>query len=120
MKIEGVQHEFQTVEGVVEDVTDIVLNLKRIRLVSHSREPVQLTIDVEKEGVITAGDIEGDANIEILNPEQVICTLDTKSVFRLTLLPGWAGLLHRRGEQEGGPGHWGDSGRLPFQSRSAC
>jgi len=82
VKIDGVEHEFQSVPGIVEDVTDIVLNLKQILLKSHKREPVQLTIDVQKEGVITAADITEDANIEILNPEQIICTLDTNKRFR--------------------------------------
>jgi DNA-directed RNA polymerase subunit alpha len=82
VKIDGVQHEFQTVEGIVEDVTDIVLNLKRIQLVSHSRETVSLTISTDKEGVVTAADIQEDANIEVLNPDAVICTLDRKMPFR--------------------------------------
>jgi len=82
VKIDGVQHEFQTVEGIVEDVTDIVLNLKKILIVSHSKEPVSLMLSVDKEGQITAGDIQEDANIKILNPEQVICTLDKKMSFR--------------------------------------
>jgi len=82
VKIDGVQHEFQTIEGVVEDVTDIVLNLKRILIVSHAKEPVNLVISAEREGQVTAADIQEDANIEILNPEQVICTLDDKMTFR--------------------------------------
>ena len=57
MKIDGVQHEFQSVDGVVEDITDIVLNLKKILIISHKAEPVTLSIDVEKEGEITAADI---------------------------------------------------------------
>ena len=76
IRIDGVDHEFQSVEGIVEDVTDIVLNLKKVLLKSHKREPVTLTIDVEKEGPVTAGDIQPDSNIEVLNPDQVICTLD--------------------------------------------
>lgn len=82
VKIDGVQHEFQTIEGVVEDVTDIVLNLKRILLVSHSKDPVSLLLSVDRQGVVTAGDIQDDAKIEILNPEQPICTLDKKMSFR--------------------------------------
>ncbi|MBC2603300.1 DNA-directed RNA polymerase subunit alpha [Puniceicoccus vermicola] len=82
VKIDGVQHEFQTIEGVVEDVTDIVLNLKRILIMSHSKEPVNLIISADKEGQITAADIQEDSNIEILNPDQVICTLDHKMAFR--------------------------------------
>ncbi|MEN8661918.1 MAG: DNA-directed RNA polymerase subunit alpha [Lentimonas sp.] len=76
IKIDGVQHEFQSIDGIVEDVTDIVLNLKQVLLVSESREPVTLMIDVNKAGAITAGDIQEDANFKVINPDQVICTLD--------------------------------------------
>ncbi|MGB0369841.1 MAG: DNA-directed RNA polymerase subunit alpha [Opitutales bacterium] len=81
VKIDGVDHEFQSMEGVIEDVTDIILNLKKVLLVSHKREPVKLLIDVEKTGEVTAGDIQADSNIEVVNPEQVICTLDTPRRF---------------------------------------
>jgi DNA-directed RNA polymerase subunit alpha len=76
VKIDRVDHEFQSVEGIVEDVTQIVLNLKKVLLISSKREPVMLLIDINKEGPVTAGDIRGDANVRVLNPEQVICTLD--------------------------------------------
>ncbi len=76
IKIDGVDHEFQSVDGIVEDVTDIVLNLKKVLLISHKREPVKLMIDVEKEGEVFASDIMEDANVEVVNPEQIICTLD--------------------------------------------
>jgi DNA-directed RNA polymerase subunit alpha len=81
VKIEGVQHEFQTIDGVVEDVTDIILNLKKILVISHKKESVNLMIDVTRKGEVTAADIQGDANIEIVNPEQIICTLDTEKRF---------------------------------------
>lgn len=81
VRIEGVQHEFQSVEGVVEDVTDIVLNLKKILVISHRREPSRLLIDVTREGPVTAGDIQLDSHIEIINPDQVICTLDKEMRF---------------------------------------
>jgi DNA-directed RNA polymerase subunit alpha len=81
IKIEGVNHEFQSVDGVVEDVTDIVLNLKKILIVSEKREPVKLHIKVSREGAVTAADIQADANIKIVNPDQLICTLDTKRTF---------------------------------------
>ncbi|MEX0321091.1 MAG: DNA-directed RNA polymerase subunit alpha [Puniceicoccaceae bacterium] len=82
IKIEGVQHEFQTIDGVVEDVTDIILNLKKVLVISHKKEPVNLIIDVTREGEVTAGDIQADANIEIINPSQVICTLDEERRFQ--------------------------------------
>lgn len=81
IRIDGVQHEFQSIEGVVEDVTDIVLNLKKVLLISHKRESVQLILDVTREGVVTAGDIRADSNVQIVNPDQIICTLDKKRRF---------------------------------------
>ncbi|MEM1221960.1 MAG: DNA-directed RNA polymerase subunit alpha [Verrucomicrobiota bacterium] len=81
IKIEGVQHEFQSVEGIKEDVTDIVLNLKKVLLVSESRETANLIIDVEREGVVTAADIQEDNNFKVINPDQVICTLDKHQRF---------------------------------------
>ena len=81
IKIDGVNHEFQSIDNVVEDVTDIVLNLKKILIVSAKREPITLQIKATKTGVVTAADIQADSNITIVNPEQVICTLDTKRTF---------------------------------------
>ena len=72
LKMDGVQHEFQSVDGVVEDITDIVLNLKKVLIINHKSEPAVITLDVEKEGEITAGDISPVEGIEIINPEQVI------------------------------------------------
>ena len=81
IKIESVNHEFQSVDGVVEDVTDIVLNLKKVLILSEKRETLKLHLKVNREGPVTAADIQADANIKIVNPEQVICTLDTKRTF---------------------------------------
>ena len=81
VKIDGVQHEFQSVEGIVEDVTDIVLNLKKVLLVSESRDTATLTIDVNRDGTVTAGDIQEDTNFKVINPDQVICTLEKKQRF---------------------------------------
>lgn len=81
IKIDGVDHEFQSIDGVVEDVTDIVLNLKKVLINSHKRETIKLLIDVNKSGTVTAADIQEDANIEIVNPDQIICTLDTTKRF---------------------------------------
>ena len=78
LKLDGVQHEFQSIDGVVEDVTDIVLILKKVLVISHKADPVTLTIDVEKEGEVTAGDISPAEGIEIINPEQIILTTDRK------------------------------------------
>lgn len=75
IRIEGVQHEFQTIEGVVEDVTSIILNLKGVVVKNHSSEQKIVRLVADGEGVLTAGDIERDADIEIINPDKVIATV---------------------------------------------
>ncbi len=75
VKIEGVSHEFQTIPGVVEDVALIILNLKDIVIKNHSSEKKTIRLNVSKEGPVTAGDIEKDSDIEILNPDKVIANL---------------------------------------------
>ena len=75
VKIDGVMHEFQTMEGVVEDVTAIVLNLKNIVVKNNSEEEKVLKLYSDKEGVVTAGDIETDPEVEIINKDQVIATI---------------------------------------------
>ena len=75
VQIDGVLHEFSTIPGVIEDVTEIILNLKRLSLKIHSDEEKMLEIDAEGEGVVTAGDIRADSDVEILNPELHIATL---------------------------------------------
>jgi len=85
VKIDGAMHEFATVEGVVEDVTDIVLNLKKVKFKAHSRDPQTLILSVNKEGPVTAGDIELNQNVELVNPDQLICTLDKKKKFIMEL-----------------------------------
>jgi DNA-directed RNA polymerase subunit alpha len=85
IKIEGAPHEFAAVPGVVEDVTDIVLNLKKVLLKSHSREPHTLYLSAHKEGAVTAADIKSDQVVEVLNPSQHICTLDKKMKFEAEL-----------------------------------
>ncbi|MFM7803725.1 MAG: DNA-directed RNA polymerase subunit alpha [Verrucomicrobiota bacterium] len=85
VKIEGAMHEFTTVDGAVEDVTDIVLNLKQIKFKAHSREPQTLLLSVNREGPVTAGDITLNQNIEVVNPGQVICTLDRKKKLEMEL-----------------------------------
>ena len=75
VKIDGVSHEFETIDGVIEDVALIVLNLKGVVIKNHSSEKKIIRINKSEEGVITAGDIEHDADIEIMNPDKVIATL---------------------------------------------
>ena len=75
VKIDGVMHEFQKIDGIVEDVTTIVLNIKKLVVKNHSEEVKTLRLSANKEGVVTAADFEKDADIEIINPELEICTL---------------------------------------------
>jgi DNA-directed RNA polymerase subunit alpha len=83
VKIEGVQHEFSTIPGILEDVTDIILNLKRVLLVSHSRIPKTLDLKVKRRGEIVAGDFTADATVQVLNPDQLICTATTETKFAM-------------------------------------
>ncbi len=75
VKIEGVLHEFSSLPGVVEDVTDIILNLKQIPIKMHTTEEKILTLDVERKGKVIAADMQGDSAIEILDPDAPIATL---------------------------------------------
>jgi DNA-directed RNA polymerase subunit alpha len=75
VKIEGVLHEFSSLPGVVEDVTDIILNLKQIPIKMHTNEEKILTLDVSRKGKVTAADLQGDSAIEILDPDAPIATL---------------------------------------------
>jgi DNA-directed RNA polymerase subunit alpha len=79
MKVKGAQHEFSALNGVKEDVLDIMLNLKKLRMKVHSEEPVVLKLSVKKDGEITAADIEANADVEIVNPELVLATVTDKS-----------------------------------------
>lgn len=75
VKIDGVLHELSTINGVKEDATEIILNLKEVRLKLSGSESRTVRIEKKKKGVVTAGDITGDANVEVMNPEQHICTI---------------------------------------------
>jgi len=83
VKIDGVLHEFSTVPGVLEDVTDIIFNLKEVRLRLHGDGPRLLVIEKEGEGVVSAGDIQENALVEVLNPRQHICTLSKDAKLRM-------------------------------------
>lgn len=76
IKIEGVQHEFTSVPGVREDVTNIVLNIKELRLRCHTTEKRKITLKADKAGAVTAGMIQTDSEVEVINKDHVICTLD--------------------------------------------
>ena len=90
VRIEGVLHEFSTVPGVLEDVSDIILNLKGVRLRYLGHEPATLTISANGKGVITAGDINTPPDVEVLNPGHHIATLgpDGRMEAELTVKTG--------------------------------
>ncbi|MGB2787349.1 MAG: DNA-directed RNA polymerase subunit alpha [Candidatus Saccharimonadaceae bacterium] len=75
-RIDGASHEFTTVEGVKEDVVDIMLNLKSVNLKVHTDEPIELRLEKKGAGAITAADIKTSADVEVINPDQVIATID--------------------------------------------
>ncbi|MFZ4482590.1 MAG: DNA-directed RNA polymerase subunit alpha [Chthoniobacterales bacterium] len=83
--IEGVDHEFQTIDGVVEDVVEIILNLKKVKFNTHDHETHRVVLSVNKEGAITAGDIESTNKCEVLNPKHHIATLDKKRKFSIEM-----------------------------------
>lgn len=86
IKIDGVLHEFSTVPGVIEDVTEIILNVKNISMKLFSDGPKIVYIDADGEGPVTAGDIKADSDVEILNPDLHICTLNGESRFYMELV----------------------------------
>lgn len=75
-KIDGVSHEFTSIEGVKEDVVDIMLNLKNIKFKAHTDSPVELRLEKTGAGIITAKDIQANAEMEVVNPDQIIATID--------------------------------------------
>ena len=86
-KIEGVSHEFSTVPGVKEDVVDIMLNLKRLKFRVFSDEPQNVRIEFKGKGIVTGKDIKVNADVEVVNPEQVIATIDdSKTNFVVDLI----------------------------------
>ena len=85
VKIAGVQHEFSTIAGVTEDVTEIVLNVKRLILKLHSQGIKTVYIDAVGPCEVTAGDIKADGEVEILNPELHICTLGADATFNMEI-----------------------------------
>ncbi len=86
VRFEGVLHEFSTLSGVKEDVSDIILNMKGVHLKLYEDGPRTLQMDVSREGAVTAGDIITDETVEILNPDHHIATLSDKSEFKAELV----------------------------------
>jgi DNA-directed RNA polymerase subunit alpha len=85
VKIDGVLHEFSTIPGVLEDVTDVILNLKEIRFKMHGEGPKQITVEKQGEGQVKARDIQSNSQVDVLNLDQHICTLAKDANFRMEL-----------------------------------
>ncbi len=102
IKIAGIAHEFSTIPGVKEDVTEIVLNIKKIVAKLHADEPQTVTIEANEEGEVTAGDINTSADIEILNPDLHIATLAANATLsmELTFAHGRGYVSAERNKQE--------------------
>jgi len=105
IKIDGVQHEFSTIKGVVEDVPQIILNLKKLTLSSHFKTPKPIYIDVEKKGEVSAKDIKADETVEIINPDLHICTLtkETRLKIEMQVMRGRGYVPAERNKKEGQP-----------------
>ncbi len=90
IKIQGIQHEFSSIPGMVEDITDLVLNLKLLVVKNHSEHSRSIRIERDRRGVVTAGDIIHDESIEIINPDHILCTLtdDVPFVIDMTVENG--------------------------------
>jgi DNA-directed RNA polymerase subunit alpha len=101
-RIEGATHEFTTVAGVKEDVVDIMLNLKNVRLKVHSDEPVELRLEKKGSGPITAADIKTTADVEVVNPTQLIATIDDPKKSIVMDLVAEAGRGYRTIEESSG------------------
>ncbi|MCX6338588.1 MAG: DNA-directed RNA polymerase subunit alpha [Candidatus Aureabacteria bacterium] len=85
VRINGVLHEFDTIDGMVEDVTELILNLKQVLLVSHSREPKKIELKADKKGEVTAADITTDGTVEVVNPAHHIAHLSKKVKLEIEL-----------------------------------
>ena len=85
LKIDGVLHEFSAIPGVLEDVTQLVLNVKQLVLRAHSRQPKTIVIEKDKKGPVMAADLDVDDTIEVINPELQLCTLTKPVKFRMEL-----------------------------------
>ncbi|KPK26092.1 MAG: DNA-directed RNA polymerase subunit alpha [Desulfobacterales bacterium SG8_35_2] len=89
VRIEGALHEFTAIPGVLEDVTEIILNLKEVRLKLNTAEGQTVRIDKKDKGAVTAGDIISDGSVEVMNPEQHICTITGNGKFEAELEVKW-------------------------------
>jgi DNA-directed RNA polymerase subunit alpha len=104
IEVDGVRHEFSTIDGVVEDVTEIVLNLKSVNFKLHT-DSTQIVLRKEGAGIVTAADIELNSDVEILNPEQYICTTndDAKLDILITVKRGKGWRVAEKNKEAGMP-----------------
>jgi DNA-directed RNA polymerase subunit alpha len=113
IKIQGVQHEFSSIPGMVEDITDLVLNLKGLVVKNHSEQAQTIRIERDRRGVVTAADILHDQSVEIINPDHILCTLtdDVPFVLEMTVENG-------RGYRPAAEGHTDDLevGAIPIDA----
>ena len=86
LKIKGIQHEFKTIPGIVDDITDIVLNVKSLVVRNYSSDKKTIRIERNKPGVVTGADILTDESVEIVNPEQVVCTMTDQVKFEAEMI----------------------------------
>ena len=85
VEIDGVEHEYSTIEGIQEDVMEILLNLKGVAVVMEGRDETTVTLNAQGPGVVTAGDIECDSHLEVVNPDHVIATISGKTSLNMQL-----------------------------------
>ena len=89
VKIEGALHEFTSMKDIMEDVSEIILNIKSVRIKLHSGETQKVSIEKSGPGVVTAADIDDNGFVEVMNTDQVICTLTGETTFRAELTVEW-------------------------------
>ncbi len=89
VRIDNALHEFTTIDGIHEDVAEIILNLKQVRLKLNGPDPKTVVLEKSGQGVVTAGDINGGGYVEVMNPEQVICHITGDTTFRAELEVRW-------------------------------
>jgi DNA-directed RNA polymerase subunit alpha len=113
IKIQGVQHEFSSIPGMVEDITDLVLNLKLLIVKNHSVLSKPIRIERDKRGVVTGGDIQHDESVEIINPEHILCTLTDDVPFNMEMT-----VENGRGYRTAAEGHTDDLevGAIPIDA----
>ncbi len=103
VKIDGVSHQFSTLEGMSEDIVEFILNLKQVRLASDSMEPIELSIDSKGDGDVTAADIQVSGNVKVVNPELHLATLAPKARLSATMTAEY-GMGYSMAEERTGSG----------------